>query len=99
MASDRDTEIWHYPKPVKSEPTKAAPTPFSPPKREMTFTIPEQEAEQVVEWVMKHTCNVRNRYQGAIGGAITFSFTPTSIGEIVSVKCACGEEFHPEQLL
>ena len=29
---------------------------------------------------------------GAIGGAETYCFTPTSIGVIVEVKCACGCE-------
>lgn len=29
---------------------------------------------------------------GAIGGRITYSFTPTSIGTIVTVTCACGHE-------
>lgn len=27
---------------------------------------------------------------GAIGGALTYSFTPTSIGTIITVECACG---------
>lgn len=31
-------------------------------------------------------------YYGAIGGAYTFKFTPTSIGDIVVVKHADGEE-------
>lgn len=29
---------------------------------------------------------------GAIGGRLTYSFTPTSIGTIATVKCACGYE-------
>ena len=27
---------------------------------------------------------------GAIGGTLTYSFTPTTIGTIVKVECACG---------
>ena len=27
---------------------------------------------------------------GAIGGAITFEITPTSIGDCVEAKCSCG---------
>ena len=29
---------------------------------------------------------------GACGGALTFSFTPTGLGLVTKVKCACGEE-------
>jgi hypothetical protein len=32
------------------------------------------------------------RYAGAIGGAYTYEFTPTSIGDSVWVRCSCGEK-------
>lgn len=32
------------------------------------------------------------RYSGAIGGAYTWSFTPTSLGTVVTIKCSCGEK-------
>ncbi len=31
-------------------------------------------------------------YVGAIGGHETFCFTPTGIGLVIKVQCACGEE-------
>lgn len=31
-------------------------------------------------------------YYGAIGGALTYSFTPTTLGVVIKVKCACGKE-------
>lgn len=31
------------------------------------------------------------RYSGAIGGAYTWSFTPTSLGTVCKVQCSCGE--------
>jgi hypothetical protein len=31
------------------------------------------------------------RYSGAIGGAYTWEFTGTSLGEVVHVRCSCGE--------
>jgi hypothetical protein len=31
------------------------------------------------------------RHSGAIGGAYTWSFTNTSIGTVVKLKCSCGE--------
>jgi hypothetical protein len=38
----------------------------------------------------KHKCALR--YHGAIGGALTYSFTPTSLGVVIKAKCACGKE-------
>lgn len=29
--------------------------------------------------------------QGAIGGRLTYSFTPTSLGVVAKVQCACGQ--------
>lgn len=31
----------------------------------------------------------KNKYHGAIGGHITYNITPTSIGTMVSITCAC----------
>lgn len=31
---------------------------------------------------------------GAIGGRLTYCFTPTGLGMITEVKCACGEEIN-----
>ncbi len=33
----------------------------------------------------------KDENQGAIGGAITYSFTPTAIGTIIKISCYCGE--------
>lgn len=32
------------------------------------------------------------RYSGAIGGAYTWTFTPTSLGTVARVECSCGAE-------
>lgn len=32
--------------------------------------------------------------QGAIGGRLTYRFTPTGIGLIIVVECACGEKIN-----
>ena len=34
------------------------------------------------------------RYSGAIGGAYTWQFTRTSLGEITTLRCSCGEEIN-----
>jgi hypothetical protein len=60
----------------------------------MKFELTEGENEQAREWIAKHTptCpNVEDLETTAIGGCWTYMFTPTSIGTVVKVKCACGE--------
>lgn len=51
------------------------------------------EAEQWLanEWLERHreTCEP---LPSCIGGDITYSFTPTSIGTVVRIKCTCGEQ-------
>lgn len=45
------------------------------------------------EWRKIHKCQFINPNSVcAIGGRLTFSFTPTSLGCISKVKCVCGEE-------
>jgi hypothetical protein len=39
-----------------------------------------------------HPLHSAVRYTGAIGGAYTWCFTPTSIGVVCKLKCSCGEE-------
>lgn len=60
-----------------------------------TFNVNLRQLKKVDEWYTNHqqtgNCNLHN-YSGAIGGALTTSFTPTSLGTVVKVKCACGGE-------
>jgi hypothetical protein len=61
----------------------------------MTFELDEKETKEFKEWDENHknTCKYGDPMkQGAIGGRLTFSFTPTSIGCLVKIQCACGEE-------
>lgn len=48
----------------------------------------EQEAKYQ-QW-HKEKCVMFGR--GSIGGRLTYEFTPTSLGLVVKVKCACGQE-------
>lgn len=60
-----------------------------------TFTVDGEELDLLQEWLKKHNeeCPYASpKRQGAIGGRLTYMFTPTSIGTIATVKCACGEE-------
>lgn len=51
------------------------------------------QQENIFNWDREHirTCPIVNR-QVAIGGRLTYSFTPSSLGLVIKVKCACGEE-------
>lgn len=59
------------------------------------FKLDPDEVARYKAWETEH---IKNNHGGdhpdgmtAIGGAITFTFTPTGLGVIKHVKCACGE--------
>lgn len=65
------------------------------------FTIDEEEGAQIKEWIEHHEkevhhikdCNDAQEFQGCIGGNYTYTFVPTSIGVIGTIKCSqCGAE-------
>ena len=61
----------------------------------MKFELLDKELEMFEDWNRKHrkVCKIVNENpQVAIGGRLTFSFTPTGLGPGVSVKCICGAE-------
>lgn len=61
----------------------------------MKFELYGSELESFQRWNREHkkTCTIVNGdTQAAIGGRLTFSFTPTGLGPAVSVECACGEK-------
>lgn len=53
-----------------------------------TFKLTKTENKKYLEWRSK----LPPKYFGAIGGGYTFSFTPTSLGDIIKVKRADGFE-------
>lgn len=52
------------------------------------FPISDDEQKKIDQWMKNHTHPC-----GAIGGAHSYIFTPTSIGTVGKIKCMCGEEF------
>ena len=59
----------------------------------MEFTLDEKETKKYNKWCKKHkkVCPIKGPGT-AIGGRLTFSFTPTGLGPIIEVKCACGKK-------
>lgn len=65
------------------------------------FEITRKQSTQARVW-MDHHNNTKHkkefkdgqRYAGAIGGAFTWQFTGTSLGEITTLHCICGEEIN-----
>ena len=56
-----------------------------------SFYLSEKEHVMAIRWARRHKCRLRGKDQGAIGGVTTYTFTPTGVGILKSVKCACGE--------
>lgn len=58
-----------------------------------TFEIDKDEQKKLDKWIKEHDtkCSVRDSHT-AIGGRLTYCFTPTSIGTSIAVKCVCGTE-------
>jgi hypothetical protein len=62
------------------------------------FYLSIQQKDAASKWMHGHdkARHIRpgktHRYSGAIGGAYTWCFTPTSLGTVVTVECSCGEK-------
>lgn len=61
----------------------------------MSFSLDHDEADKLRVWLAEHnkTCAYAPlSKRGAIGGCLTYSFSPNSLGTVVKVKCACSAE-------
>jgi len=56
------------------------------------FILSAAQYKKYDEWRKEKNKKDGEVYVGAIGGAYTFCFTPTGLGDIVVVKCADGTE-------
>jgi hypothetical protein len=56
----------------------------------MNFELSELQKKKYLAWKKRKEKKTGEVYVGAIGGAYTFCFTPTSIGTIVEVTCTDG---------
>ena len=57
-------------------------------KKWLRFYLTDTERDMADEWIMSHDCPVKGN-DGAIGGRITYEFTPTGLGIISRIKCSC----------
>ena len=59
----------------------------------MIFKIDKKQTEKLNIWfnIHKQSCEYFKN-PGAIGGLLSFIFTPNGIGEALEVKCICGEQ-------
>ena len=61
------------------------------------FELNEKDIKEFNEWKKEHdkTCELaKPGATGAIGGGLTYCFTPTGLGVITVIKCGCGEELN-----
>lgn len=62
----------------------------------MQFEVRDEWEAKIRQWQEEHKCKFRvegfGRYAGCCGGADSFTFTPTTIGMCLTVRCACGAE-------
>ena len=61
----------------------------------ISFEITNEDELELKNWLDEHdkTCRFKERSsQGAAGGRLTYSFSPTNIGTMRKVSCACGIE-------
>ena len=53
------------------------------------FFVSEEQETKLCEFAKDH---INCGSKAAIGGALTYEFTPTSLGTVVKIKCHCGKE-------
>lgn len=54
----------------------------------LNFHLEPDQARSVLKWARDHECTLT--HHGAIGGAITYEFAMTNLGQVQKANCACG---------
>ncbi len=57
----------------------------------MIFELDQIQEARARAFAKEHECPLKEGGVGAIGGRISFRFTPTGLGVIENVECACGK--------
>jgi hypothetical protein len=58
----------------------------------LSFELTKEQVEKYKKWNEEHKKVCKLNERSTIGGRLTFQFTPTGLGVIESVQCACGEK-------
>jgi hypothetical protein len=53
------------------------------------FDLDSEQKRIFTEWDDHHNCSLK-KDSGAIGGRLSYQFTPTGLGQVVKVVCGCG---------
>jgi hypothetical protein len=56
----------------------------------MKYSTTKEQDDRIALFKKDHKCSLSSC--GAIGGAVTVSFTSTTLGTIIVAECACGEK-------
>ena len=59
------------------------------------FSLTDEQYNTIKNWAETHECRLRKKERASsscIGGEISVTFTPTSIGTYVAAHCSCGKE-------
>jgi len=61
--------------------------------KEKKFIVDGKQVEKLEKWLKRHdkTCPCKKN-PTAIGGRLTYRFTPTGVGVAVQVHCLCGKK-------
>jgi hypothetical protein len=54
----------------------------------LNFHLDPEQTRSALEWSHDHDCTLT--HHGAIGGAITYEFANTNLGQVQKANCACG---------
>ena len=52
----------------------------------MKFELTDEQVPKINDWHYAHQCRSRKR------SLLTYRFTPTGIGSVITVKCSCGKK-------
>ena len=60
------------------------------------FFLTDEEYSLIKDWADTHDCTCRcgdRPSRSCCGGEISITFTPTSIGTVISASCICGKTY------
>lgn len=69
---------------------------------EMEFNFTEEQWKTIRHWQRTHKCKFRmpdgSQYFGCAGGGYDYCFTPTGLGMLAEVRCACGAKIDVDDI-